>query len=79
MRFAVFVSQPGQQDVFLQSSNDLNNLTKKPKACLSRWLFEMGVEIFDPVHSKFVITDDGKPVFERFFIGIASKSWKPVA
>jgi len=79
MKFAVFVSQPGQEEIFLQSSNDLNALIKKPKAYLSRWLFEMSVEISDPVHSKFVLTEDGKPVFERFFIGVASKSWKPVA
>ncbi len=77
MRYSVFLKQEEQDDIFLQSSFELTSV-KKPKNDLNRWLSEMGITVPDPVKAKFVITGDGKPCFERYFLGAASKSWRPV-
>lgn len=77
MRYSVFVKQEGQDDIFLQSSVDLHKV-KKPRADLNRWLSEMGVEVSNHATAKFVLTQGGKPIFERYFLGAASKSWKPL-
>ena len=77
MRYSVFVQQKDQEEIFLQSSADLTSV-KKPKTDLNRWLSEMSVTVPDPANAKFVITGDGKPLYERYFLGVASKSWRPL-
>jgi len=78
MKYAVLVEIAGEKNPsFLQSSDQLSAV-RKPQSNLKRWMYEMGVEVKNPARSKFVITEDGKPILVRYFLGAGSNSWNPI-